>query len=417
MILSAQVTYGELPLREELTWVPRPEVFVSGEDMGETMAWLKRGGSDSEAMWEAFVRKVNVAIDESSQPYHGSDLVAFRYAAIGDATAVSDLALYYELTGDETALAVAKQRLMIWAEVDPLPGSTISISHYPPRTDDSNMGVNRGINFAIPAAAFSNAYALLYPYLNETERVEFRDWLLYLVSNVQFCFNLWVNNDFYDHQAFNNHMTTHMLGLAASGAALEDVGLLDFVYRNSNNPRRFECLIEGVILTEAEGSEQLWYKDSSPEVQDGEIYDRYRIISLRNGKGSGLMYSMIQMRTLLLLSELARINKIDGWQHVGHNGESLDLAFNFMAPILLDENPAAQGEYYANDHLLTPVKEATVCYYHLARAHYPESLPISAVLEAFPGYYSDEEFMGFGLALLHQRPLTFTPEEHSENIE
>lgn len=119
-------------------------------------------------------------------------------------------------------------------------------------------------------------------------------------------------------------------------------------------------------------------KNGAPAVQAGEVYDRYRSF-----EGKGLAYSLLHLRELTLIAEVAANNSVsihgaDPYHITGTLGRGLEAAYTFYADFFLTGDASVRGGYYAKEKVIPP----DACLYELARRHFPGNEKIRQVVAA-----------------------------------
>ena len=213
----------------------------------------------------------------------------------------------------------------------------------------------------------------------------------------------WIDNDYYGRQHFNNHLSGHNMGLAAIGYAFGDEGLISYALDSPENPCDWKEMHNGAILMEAKPnrsqlnpSDPTLTRGAAPPAT-GEIYDRYRVVTVRDGRGCGMPYAFFHQRMLMVTAEMAFLNGRDLYRYEGPHGENLRLTFDAHAPYLLKKAPVARGGYYAGNR----VYESQVHLFELAARRYGGSAAVKQVLESLDRAVYDHETYGWAAVLLH----------------
>ena len=192
------------------------------------------------------------------------------------------------------------------------------------------------------------------------------------------------------------------MGLAAIGFTLGDEGLITYALDSPENPRDWKEMHDGAILMESKPNpSQLYHRDptltrGAAPPANGEIYDRYRVITTREGRGLGMPYAFFHQRMLMVTAEMAFLNGRDLYRCEGPHGENLRLTFDAHAPYLLKKEPVACGGYYAGNR----VYESQVHLFELAARRYGPSPAVKQVLESLDREVYDHETYGWAAVLL-----------------
>ena len=379
----------------------RPALFVTDAMLARVQAHAASRAEPWASAWRLVKRRAEVGLRTEFPPYVAGNSVEFRRQGITAAGFARDCALVYHVTGDERHARKARQILVRWASHEPLPGSTLSKFPYRAgyRRGDSMAGL--GLNVGILATAFCHAYSLAYPAMSADEHRAMETWLRFLAGEIQEGHHAWIEHNYYSRQAYNNHLSGHNMGLAAIGFVLRDQSLTDYALDSPENPRDFKEMINGAILMPGKPASQFAPGDRSHTAEPGEVYDRYRVATVRKGKGYGLGYSLVHLKMLAQTAEMAYHNGIDLHSYTGPHGENLKLAFEYYADFLITGDPAIKGGYYRNNML--PL--GCVFIYETAHLRYPESHKIAEVLARCERVVQDAEVFGRAAVLTHGLPV------------
>lgn len=327
-----------------------PVLFVTTETLGRLKRNVARNEEPWKSAWEEILSAADQGLQPVPRPYAGEDFVQMRYAALEEFGYASAMALRWRVTGEIQYAEGARKILLAWATAEPRVGSTQPvIGPKDPRLPRSPWGniPDIGLNFADLITAYAHAYATLYPYLSKNDVTSIEPWMRYVAGRIEENHRQWLEHKCYGHQHFNNHLSVHNMGLAAIGFALRDERLVRLAFTGPG--RGYFDMLCGAILMPEEGETQFWHKDPRRETLPGEIYDRYRVVTVRDGKGYGLPYSFLHLEALTYTAEMAFNNGIDLYGFTGPAGENLRLPCLYLAPILTTMNPAHYGDYHAND--------------------------------------------------------------------
>lgn len=332
-------------------------------------------------------------------PYVGTNSVEFIGAARRTGGAVRDLLLVHAVTGEDALVQRARAIFLDWATHDPLPGSTLDRREYVPGQDRGDTVAGLGLNVGLAACLLANDYSLLYPHLTEREQVACEKWLRLLADVTREGHQVWIDKKYFSRQDFNNHLTGHLMGLAAVGYALRDDALVRCALDSPDNPRDLVEMLDGAILM---GRDQLYAGDptltkGAPEPEVGELYDRYRVLTIRNNLGYGLAYAFFHLKLLATTAEMAFHHGIDYFTRTGPRGQNLRLPFETYAKYLIAGKTDIGFGYFANNIL--PLGDVHL--YELAATHYPGSAPIADVLCHCNRVVNDLPLYGWSAPLLY----------------
>jgi len=379
-----------------------PRILVGPEEL----ARLRRNAASTEApfasAWQKVLAAAAAALTAAGEVYDGADSVEFRYAALRAMGQVRDLCLVHHVTGEKRYAAKARELFMAWAQRRPLPGSRLSREAYAGQ-DHGGTIAGLGLNVGLPAMDVAHAYSLVWEHLTPRERATTERWLRFLAVLIRDGHEAWIENDYYGKQDFNNHLSGHNMGLAAIGFALRDQALIGYALDSPENPRDWKEMHNGAILTAAKRNEdQLWHGDvtltkGAAPPATGEIYDRYRVVTVRKGRGCGMPYAFFHQKMLTQTAEMAHQNGIDLYGYTGPHGENLRLTYDAYAPHLLKQEPVARSGYYVRNR----VYESHVHLYELADRRYPVNEQIGKVLHTLNRAVLAHEAFGWTSVLLY----------------
>ena len=248
---------------------------------------------------------------------------------------------YYH-TGDARYLDRAVEYLMAYADSDILPGTDDHLDYSAATTDGK---ADLGLNIAVPFVTACDTYSLVYPYMSETDRVIFEDWVRAEVEMIKKGHGFWVQNNYYNGQSGNNHLTSHVMGLMCAAYVLEDDALLEYAVVGVQNDSSYVSMLERAILMEGDST---YSADPSDEFTVGEIYDRYRIVS---EPSNGFGYAMYHMKFLTYSALMAYNNGLDLFSYVGSGGENLLLPYQVYAHYLIENDTLISDGYYKDNSL------------------------------------------------------------------
>jgi hypothetical protein len=297
---------------------------------------------------------------------------------------VRDMAFAYRMTDNIEYAEKARSILLDWALVDnPRPAEAAPI--------------NRGLVIARATTTFCYAYSLLYDYLSPQDRVILEAWFGFLANHIKDAHLRWINNNYYGHQDYQNHLGAHIMGLAVIGFTIGDQDLIDYAIDSPFNPRDYKDMIAGAILMPGD---TLCASDpthkGAPPAQAGEIYDRYRTV-----QNHGLHYTYINLKFLTLIAEVAYNNGIDLYSYTAPGGENLEIAHEFYADFYITGDSSIKGGYYKAEQ----VSLDGVCVYEIVHRRYPDNEKFREVLQKCERVVFDYEQLGYTAVLTHGLPV------------
>ena len=380
------------------------------DEMIETVRGRVASGREPWAgLWEEMRSAAGRCGRREAKPYTGENSSELRAAALGDARPARDAAVVYRVSGDASALEAARRVLLAWADTRPFPGTTLAWQPYGPDVPEGRRNANAGLNIALTAFQFALVYGLIDETLEVQERERVRVWFSRLYDEIERGRRTWSENGYFGGQHFNNHLSAQLLGQLALAIALQDDERIRYCLSSDENPRDALEMIDGVILMPSRGDDQFVSYDPSKITKPGEVYDRYRVKTIRGGKGFGLGYAMVGLSNLTIVAELAAgIGAMDLWEYVGPHGQCLRVAFEQYANYYTTRDPTAWGAYHGNDRLF--MHEVTT--YEIAAGRLPESQPVLEVLRVNPGVRLERPNAALGHlpVLMYKHPVP-APEE------
>jgi hypothetical protein len=375
----------------------RPFVVLTDQRLANLRSNARSTSEPYATAWEKLEAEAAEALDQPLAPRDFQNSTELLYASRDAAGAARDLVLVSLVTGEDRLCMRAKNVLLSWATFEPSVGASLErIEHGTVERIDGSTTAGLGLNVGLAAFYWSELFCLLWPDLAEQERVRVEAWLRDLGRLIREGHRYWIDNDYYGEQDYNNHLTGHLLGLAALGYAIGDRELISYAYDCAENPRDYREMLQGAILMPSKGRSQFWRSDPGKTTSSGEMYDRYRVLTKRRGKGHGLAYAMMHLRMLVLLAEIADVHGVDYYSYVGPAGENLRLPLEFYAPFYVARSPAVKGTYHAGDRLYMhnlPV-------FTIAGTRYPDSRPIQEVLEANAEIILPSDELGYAVHLI-----------------
>ena len=305
--------------------------------------------------WQNVLKKANASLTAEPSPYVGTSSTEYRLAACNDFISARSLALAYRNTGDETYLNRAIDYLMAYASPALRPGTDDYLDYSGVETSDGQPDI--GLNIAVPLTTACDAYSLIYPYMNDSDKALFESWIEEEVSLVKKGHQYWIDNDYYWNQIGNNHITSHLMGMICAAYVLEDDALLTYAINSAQNDSDLLEMLDRPILMEGD---TVFHRDPQSTFTDGEIYDRYRVVDTTpNGFG----YAMYHLKFLTYSAFVMQNNGLDFFRYEGTNGENLLLSYKAYAPYLIANDPSINGGYYNGNSLQ---QESTYTLYLMA---------------------------------------------------
>lgn len=397
---SSAVNAGPSNVERSNAEISRPVVLTTDEQIERARLRVAERVQPFYKVWTQVLKAADEALGKNYVPNQHEHHEEYFNLARLHAQDVRNLAIVYLITEDQRYLDKARRILVDWAE------DALESPHHPSAGSPHSAGLVIGRVMSI----FTDGYAMLWPELDEEDRERIEAWFRKSLEPIRESREIWETAEetcsygectwrgapWLDHQNFNNHLGAQNLGIVAIGFALRDEEVIEEGMRDPRNPRNLETLLSGTILMD---NEDAFYRDSTftqgyPDVQPGEIFDRYRISS-----GRGLHYSHIHLRFLTLQAEMAFNNgyPVDWYEYTGNKGQNLELPFTFYSEFLISGNADSRGGYYRNDAIdygLLPL-------YEIAYHHYPYNAQIRQVLEGSGRLEFDVETFGWTLMLTH----------------
>lgn len=410
---------GLILLGRSLEAAKTPVVFVGPDEIVRLKRNVASGQEPFVTAWGKVRANAEAAFGDKIEVYQGKDTVELRVKGHEQAGFIRDLILVCHVTGEQKYADRAKEFFVAWAAADPMPGKSCLSAEGKNQGEIDGSGLEGlGLNLGGAATDWANAYALVYEHLTSSERSRAKRWLRFLADECLRGHDPWIESGYYGAQDYNNHITGHIMGMAAVGFALNDQEWIDYALQSDENPRDFyEMHDHAILMPTKPDSEQLWAGDptrgrGAVASQAGEIYDRYRTVTVRDGKGCGLPYAMFHKKMLTHIAEMAWQNGIDLYSHVGPNGENLESAYEFYADFMITADPSIKGGYYKNNKLHLN----SLHMYELANLRYPGTPKIMEALARQDRVQFDHEVFGWTACLLYGEPTpawysTLSPEK------
>ncbi len=292
--------------------------------------------------WQNVRKMADLALDTDPAPYLEESATQYRFAACSDFIRARSLALAYYHTGEQKYLDRAVEYLMAYSTPKIRPGTDKHLDYSAPTTDGE---ADIGLNLALPLTTACDAYSLLYPYMNDTDKESFESWIKAEVKLIKKGHNFWIEHNYYGAQLGNNHLTSHLMGLICAAYVLEDTELLEYAVNSVDNESNYLVMFDRAILM---SGDELYSADPSDVFSDGEIYDRYRVVSTPS---NGFGYAMYHLKFLTYSAFVMYNNGVNFFEHVGSNGETLLLPFRYYADYLIENDSTLKGGYYSGNAL------------------------------------------------------------------
>ena len=345
----------------------RPVLFTTDEMISDakTQALAKNNP------WYSSISEIqkiaDSAIAKGPAPDMGTSATAFRLAACADMINAHNIALTYRYTEDEKYLEGAIEFLLAYAK--PKLGTDRYLI-YTAATTDGKADI--GLNIAAPLTTACEAYSLIYPYVEKSDRTVIESWIRTEAKLVVKGHQFWIENNYYQEQYGNNHLTSHLMGIVAAAFVLQDDDLLEYALSPEKNPACLSVMINYAILMDGD---EVYYKDTDSDFRPGEIYDRYRVVSTPS---NGFGYSMYHLKFLTHTALMLYNNGVDYFSYFGENGENMKLSFLVYADYLIQNDSTLYGGHYTDNKLN---RENAYCMYLLANHVYNDDT-IQSVIDA-----------------------------------
>lgn len=371
----------------------RPMLFVTPQRIARVRARVA-DASDAERgepwyrAWEKTRESAEASLDWTSEPYLGPER-RFWPAAGEAGNRARDLAMTHAVTGEPRYADKARDILLAWADSpdpDPMPGR-----------NGGFWPMWSGLVVARSVVSFCYAYSLVFDSMTPDERERVAAFFRRMNGTIRKSQQMWIENNYYHAQDYQNHLAAFIMGMAAIGFVLRDRGLVVYALEHPDNPRDFKDMIRGAIIM---SRDDLWVNDrtltdGAPEPHPGEIYDRYRVTG-----GSGFGYAIGCYEHLLVLAEAAWNNGVDFYSYTAPSGANLLMPGEFYADFYLTGDLSIKGGYYRDDK---PDSIPRVCpaYYELLNRRYPGRPKIREVLDTLERPAYGGERFGYTATLTH----------------
>lgn len=390
----------------------RPVVWTTDADIEDAKQRVTNQEEPYYTSWLMTREHADNALDDELVPYQGPDPDRYFIDGRDQAKQTRSLALAYRISGEQVYLNAAKEVLGDWAQ------DAIEYPYGPPADfpdfdafPSSDLPHGAGLRIGRIMSTFADAYGLMWPEMSAAERDDVDQWMRLMLPPIKESQRQWEeehhkNNEppWMGHNYYNNHLSAHILGMAAIGYAVQDQEIIDHALTGSDNPRNLETMIENAILMPGD---EVYRDDPSnngaPNAKAGEMWDRYRII---NTPSKGLFYSLTHIRFLALTVEMTHNNDgVDYYDYQAPGGENLELAFERYSPWFVtgDPNSVNDGYYPTSEDYSRLAPEIST--WELAGRHYPDNEKIQDALSTHKRLLFDAETWGWSAPLTNGPPL------------
>lgn len=321
----------------------------------------------------------------TADPYTGDDSALFYKHCLGPAGLARNLAMGGHLFSKKEYLQKSAQILSDWAAVRL--GKELDHSSSAPDYPNASMKIARAVFPFICAYDLIKGDGVLSAQQDETIRVWFRQ----LADEIKEGVDEWHKNDYFNRQDYQNHVVAQTMGLLAVGYALGDQDLVQFALDSEAYERDLRDLIAGSILMKGDAVHHR--EPGGWELEDGEIYDRYR---RRTGKGRrGLQYTHLTMTLLSASVRMAQNNGTDLVSYTAPGGENMRLPFEFYADFYrLKDSTLRHGAYSGECERIGKAGDDPGMY-ELGLAFYPDSVPVRQLLDSIDRGSAYMDLLGY----------------------
>ena len=317
----------------------RPVLFVTDEMLAEAKAKAEAKEEPWYSAWLGIKARADAALNQGANPDKGASATAYRLAACKDFINARYLALAYIYTDEYKYLDGAVTILMEYAKNQL--GTDKYLDYSAPKGDGQ---ADIGLNIAAPLTAACDVYSLIYPYMEDSEISAFQKWVRIEAKLCKKGHAFWVENDYYDKQYGNNHLTSHLMGMIAAAYVLEDNSLIEYALSSENNEADLLEMLTRSILMEGD---EVYSVDPDSNYDVGEIYDRYRSV-----QNNGFGYSMYHLKFLTHSALMLYHNGIDVFSYYGDNFENLQIPFRTYSEYLIENDITLGSGHYSADKSL-----------------------------------------------------------------
>jgi Alginate lyase len=375
---------------------PHPRLVLDAAGLNAMKARALSGEAPWQESWEALKKQADKALANTPlyQPYTGSKSLDFFNTLLPQAQATRDLALAWWITGDVRYADAAKCLLARWAGATPLPGTEFSSS-----SDELAKGM------LIPRSLLPMIWAFDIlaggGALDDADSARFTAWLAALVPQIKDGNRIWRENEYFDHQDFQNHLVAENLGLIAIAVGTGDTELLAYAVNSTENERDTLDLIAGMILMPGDS---VYYREppGAAPPQAGEIMDRYRHFQMGGHfrdyvthPNRGLQYGLLSAHLLALSAQILSNNGLDLWNYRAPGGETLELPFAFYAPFYAAMDSTLEGGFYAGETERMGLGDDNGAVFEIAARHFPRNEMIRRLLDRPGRAKNSTSLLGF----------------------
>lgn len=268
-----------------------------------------------------------------SSPYTGNNSDLYYNQMLLPASIVRNMAMAYKLTGNADYGVKAATMLDEFATA--CTGKLFDINiDFPAQS----MKVARA------SFPFVCAYDLLLNtgLISQATKTKVQAWFRQIEKQVKDGEQVWIDNDYFSKQYYNNHLVAHTMSLLAIGCALDDPALIQYAVDSEECPRDVRELITGMIMMT--GDRDCVRITNQPK-EAGEIMDRFRHVT---DGGRGLQYASL---VLNLFSPIARICTHHSWNlfnYTAPTGENLQLSYNYYSDYWRTKNSYIKSGFYGH---------------------------------------------------------------------
>jgi hypothetical protein len=360
---------------------PHPRLVLDAAGLNAMKSRALSGEALWQESWEALKEQADKALANTMlyQPYTGSKSLDFFNTLLPQAQATRDLALAWWVTGDASYADAAKRILAKWAGASPLPGTEFLSS-----SDELAKGM------LIPRSLLPMIWAFDIlaggDALSDRESARFTAWLKALVPQIKDGNRIWRENEYFDHQYFQNHLVAENLGLIAIAVGTGDTELLAYAVNSTENERDTLDLIAGMILMPGDS---VYYREppGAAPPQAGEIMDRYRHFQMGGHfrdyvthPNRGLQYGLLSAHLMALSAQILSNNGLDLWNYRAPGGETLELPFAFYAPFYAAMDSTLEGGFYSGETERMGLGDDNGAVFEIAARHFPRNEEIRRLL-------------------------------------
>lgn len=348
-----------------------PRLILSAGDIDLMRINVMSGEEPFASCFRSLMEKCAPAINGgwSSKPYTGTDGMGFYRGGQRDGGMARDLAILYQITGNDSYADAAVDILEKWLMSDTFPGLKMT---------DGEDGHGNGMLASRGIFPFLYAYDLLMAGGKVPKAVQtaFRKWLRSLVHVIKEGERKWAENDYYDRQYWQNHSAAAAMGLLSIAVTLRDGTLARYALDSPRNGRDILELVQGCILME--GDETYYREPPGFPVHNGEIYDRYRHFSMEGHYGDyvtkpdrGLQYCILTGEMLVMCAEICRNNGFDLYGWTAGGGERIPLVWDHYAQYMITHD--CSGSIYEGEERLIVDGNPLVspAFWELGNARFP----------------------------------------------